>query len=91
MIVNSKSNLTPREEKEHHNKFHGENKVYSCIYCKEECWMIITPNDDKPEEMIEVNYGRKEILSRTEFERRIRNGSLPINVDNGVYKVLRND
>lgn len=41
------------------------------------------------EEMIEVNYGTKELLTRKEFERRLRNGTLPISVDDGVYKVIK--
>lgn len=51
--------------------------------------MIIIPDPEDKEEMIEVNYGKREIISRSEFEQRIKNGQLPINVDNGVYKVIK--
>ena len=31
------NNLTPREEKQHHEKYHGgDYRVESCIYCEEE-------------------------------------------------------
>ena len=51
--------------------------------------MIITPKDSDEDEMIEVNYGTKELITRIEFERRLRNGILPIVVDAGVYKVIK--
>jgi len=43
----------------------------------------------EPEDTIEVNYGKKEIISRVEFERRLRLGLLPVSVEPGVYKVIK--
>lgn len=51
--------------------------------------MIHIKGTPEQEDTIEVNYGKKELISRVEFERRLRLGLLPVSVEPGVYKVIK--
>lgn len=42
--------------------------------------MITIPDEEEQEEMLAVFYGKKEIMSRSEFEARIRRGTYPLDV-----------
>ena len=51
--------------------------------------MIKHNGPPEPEEFVLVTYGKKELLTRVEFERRIREGELPIDPIDGTYETIR--
>jgi hypothetical protein len=48
--------------------------------------MIIPPPDDSPEEMVIVYHGPPELMTRHEFEAKLKKGDYPLDVECEIVK-----